>query len=255
MNNPYNTEHLEPQIPRPSGNSTALIVALVVVIGGFMVLVCGGVLIGLTLPAVQAAREAARRVQCSNNIKQIALALHNYEAANGSLPPAYTVDSSGQPLHSWRTLILPYIEQQALYERIDLTKPWDDPVNLPFSELVIETYRCPSTNLAPGLTTYVAVVDPSAIFSGPTGTKFADVKDGLSNTLLVAEVDQQQAVQWMSPDDCSLASFIQNGHQSSHVGGCNCAWADGAVIFHSQNSQPSDMEAIVTKDGGEVVRF
>ncbi len=75
-------------------------------------LVCSGILAGLLLPAVQAAREAARRVQCSNNLKQIGLALHNYNAAYKSLPPPYTVDANGQKLHSWRTLILPFIEQK-----------------------------------------------------------------------------------------------------------------------------------------------
>ena len=89
-----------------------------------MLCVCAGLL----LPAVQAAREAARRMSCSNNIKQIGLAMQNYHTAYGTLPPAYTVDAQGRPLHSWRTLILPFIEQQALYGEIDLSKPWNDPV-------------------------------------------------------------------------------------------------------------------------------
>ena len=68
-------------------------------------------------------------MQCANNLKQIALALRNYESVYHALPPAYTVDAEGKPLHSWRTLILPYLEQQALYDKIDLSKPWDDPAN------------------------------------------------------------------------------------------------------------------------------
>ena len=108
-----------------------------------MMLACIGILVGLLLPAVQAAREAARRMQCSNNMKQIALAMHNYEAVYKAFPPAYTTDANGQPLHSWRTLLLPYMEQQALYSQIDLNKPWDDPVNLPFSQVVITHLRLP----------------------------------------------------------------------------------------------------------------
>jgi hypothetical protein len=70
----------------------------------------GTVLICLLLPAVRSARGPARRAQCGNNLKQIALALLTYETVYHALPPAYTVDADGKPLHSWRTLILPYLE-------------------------------------------------------------------------------------------------------------------------------------------------
>ena len=87
------------------------------------------VLVALLFPARRGSREAARRTQCRNNLKQIALALHNYESHYHALPPAYTIDAEGKPLHSWRTLILPWIEQVNLYNSIDLSKPWDDPAN------------------------------------------------------------------------------------------------------------------------------
>ena len=86
-------------------------------------------LIALLLPATRSGRYAARRAECVNNLKQIALALHNYEQAHKALPPAYTVDANGRPLHSWRTLILPYLEQESIYRTIDLSKPWNDPAN------------------------------------------------------------------------------------------------------------------------------
>ncbi len=107
----------------------------------------GVVLVALMLPAVRrCAGEAARRSQCKNNLKQIALALHNYEAHYHALPPAYTVDGDGKPLHSWRTLILPYVDQQSLYSRIDLSKPWDDPANAEaLTANVANSLHCPST--------------------------------------------------------------------------------------------------------------
>ncbi len=77
----------------------------------------------LMIPAVSEGHKAARRMQCSNNLKQIGLAFHNYHSAYGSLPPAYTVDADGNRLHSWRTLILPFIDQSALVQQIDLNKP------------------------------------------------------------------------------------------------------------------------------------
>src|SRR5690349_18070524 len=94
----------------------------------FKVIVAGLLLIGLgaaiVLPAMGSAREAARRSTCQCRLKQIGLALHNYLAAEGSFPPAYTVDADGKPMHSWRALILPYFEG-GLENSYDFSKPWD----------------------------------------------------------------------------------------------------------------------------------
>ncbi len=251
--NPHGFDPMQPPIPRPSGGNTGMIVGLVAAAVAIpMLIACAGILVALLLPAVQAAREAARRMQCSNNLKQIALALHNYESANGSFPPAYTVDAAGRPLHSWRTLILPYLEQGNLYNQIDLNKAWDDPANVRISEMTIAPYQCPSANLANGSTTYVAIVDPSGIFSGPVGCAIAQVTDGLSNTLLVAEVDSAQAVSWMSPQDVDLRAYINSAAlPSSHSGGANVSMADGAVTFISGATTPAVRTAMVSIAGGE----
>jgi prepilin-type processing-associated H-X9-DG protein len=243
----------QPPIPRPSsGTNTGLIIGIVAAVVAIpMFLACLGVLVALLLPAVQAAREAARRMACQNNMKTISLALLNYHDVYGSYPPAYTVDTSGQPLHSWRTLILPFVEQQAIYDQIDLERPWDDPVNLPFSEIEIPAYVCPSTpSSTPADTTYVAVVDASGIFSGSQGSSIRSVSDGTSNTVLVTETDPTNAVNWMSPQDISLQTFIDGGAAATvHTGGCNCAMADGAVIFLSNTASPAEREAMVSKAG------
>ena len=86
-----------------------------------IVMLIGLVAVALLLPSVRRAREPARRSQCKNNLKQIWLALHNYHDEYQAFPPAYTVDAEGQPLHSWRTLILPYMDQKPLYDKLDLT--------------------------------------------------------------------------------------------------------------------------------------
>jgi type II secretory pathway pseudopilin PulG len=242
--------------PKQSGQGAGWIILIVVAVVSIPVLLmCMGILIGLLLPAVQAAREAARRMQCTNNVKQIALALHNYESVFRSLPPAYTVDSAGRPLHSWRTLILPYIEQKALYDQIDLSRPWNDPVNLPFSQINVPAYHCPSVGgLAAGHTCYQVVVDPTGIFSGSTPSKFSDVKDGLSNTILVIEVDDSQALPWMEPQDTNLAAIAAGG-QSNHVGGYNTAMADGSIQFMQNSMAPQNMKAFVSKAAGDSVAF
>lgn len=95
----------------------------------FLILLYGGCLVCLErLAGAQSVREAARRVSCLNNLRHIELALHNYHNAHGCFPPAYIVDESGRPMHSWRVL-LPYLEQEALYDQYDFSEPWDGPNN------------------------------------------------------------------------------------------------------------------------------
>jgi len=108
-----------------------------------------GVLIALLLPAVQAAREAARRMQCTNNLKQIGLALHNYEGSYGVFPPAY----GRRPAHNMLTFILPYLEQRPVYDRYCWDVDWDDPANHAATRVDIALFVCPST---PGKRSYVS---------------------------------------------------------------------------------------------------
>ncbi|MEM9185891.1 MAG: DUF1559 domain-containing protein [Planctomycetota bacterium] len=214
------------------------------------------VLVALMLPAVRTPREVSRRHMCANNLKQIALAMHNYHDQHGAFPPAYTVDAEGNRLHSWRTLILPYIEEQALYEAIDLTKPWDDPANASARETVIECYQCPSADVEGPVSTYIAVVGPDGVFPGATPTTFADCTDGASRTIIVVEVTDENAVEWMSPNDASLQSLVDRiGREpfSHHPGGFQAAWADGHVSFISDDLEPSTFKSLLTRSGGEVI--
>jgi len=248
--------------PSRGGGNTAVIVASILA-GLFVVLfVCGGILAALLLPAVQAAREASRRMQCTNNMMQIGLALHNYESVYKSLPPAYTVDSDGNRLHSWRTLLLPYLEQNAVYSQINFSKPWDHPDNGILRELNIPTFMCPSTKLSNGYTTYVAVVDPNGVFSGSTPTKFQDIKDGLSNTLMVVETTEAKAVRWMEPNDTDLNAFIAAhtgplppNDRHAHFGGSVVTFGDGSIQFLPSNIPVETLRAIVTSNGGERVNI
>jgi len=244
--------------PPKSGNGWLIGCLIAAGVAVPALLVCGGILVALLLPAVQAAREAARRMQCSNNTKQIGLALHNYHSAYRSLPPAYTVDQNGQRLHSWRTLILPYLEQKALYDSIDLSKPWDDPANQLAAQATVPAYLCPSTAIDPNLTTYVAVVDPAGLFAGPEPTTFMDITDGLSSTAMVVETDSNNAVPWMSPNDITLPTFLSTGtgrQSGGHAGGAHVVMADGAVRFVTDSLSASEREAIVTRNGGEPASF
>jgi len=244
--------------PTSSGMSTGMIIVVVFLIAGIGFLACGGVLVALLLPAVQAAREAARRAQCSNNLKQIALAMHNYHDVYRALPPAYTTDENGTPLHSWRTLLLPFMEQQALYAQIHLNEPWNSAHNQQMANTVISLYCCPSEGLPSANTCYMAITGSGTMLEGATPVSFSDITDGTSNTIMVAEV-HDSGTPWMAPMDLNLDSMrmaINGGPtevRSRHPGGCNVAMGDGSVRFISQTVSPETLRALVTRNDGTVI--
>ncbi|MEZ6051323.1 MAG: DUF1559 domain-containing protein [Planctomycetaceae bacterium] len=212
-------------------------------------------LIALLLPARRGSREAARRTQCRNNLKQIGLALHNYHDVYQAFPPAYTVDETGQPLHSWRTLLLPYLDQKKLYESIDLSRPWDDPANAEAFKTVVPTYACPSAAIDPTQTTYLGMVGPDACLKPTEPRPIAEITDGTSHTILVIEASPQDAVHWMAPQDAGVRFLLSFKEESpfDHVGGTHALIADGSVQFLSATTPDETRQALVTVDGGETI--
>jgi prepilin-type processing-associated H-X9-DG protein len=231
-----------------------IVLIVVLVIGGL--LLCSGIPIALLLPAVQAAREAARRSQCSNNLKQIGLAMHNYHDTYKCFPPAYIPDEDGRPMHSWRVLILPFLEQGYLYEQYNFDEPWDSPANLALASLAPNVFHCPSTPGSPGSseTGYAVISGTGALFDGPDAFKLSDVTDGTSNTIMVVEV-AGSGIQWTEPRDLDIdqAAFQVGGIESNHPGGANVLIADGSVRFISETIDPGILDALITRGGGERV--
>lgn len=215
------------------------------------------ILIALLLPPVTRSREGSRRSQCKNNLKQIALALFNYESHYHVLPPAYTVDADGNPLHSWRTLILPYLDSNTLYSKIDLTKAWNDPANATAFNTSIPIYQCPSAILPANHTAYMAIVTSNSCLQATEPRSLSEIKDGLSKTLMVIEVDVAHSVPWMAPsdaDDALLQSLFPKG-KHSHTGGMHGATVDGSVRFINQNLSLDALHAIISVVGGETQEF
>jgi type II secretory pathway pseudopilin PulG len=214
-------------------------------------------LVALMLPAVRSAREPARRNACKNNLKQIALALRLYEEVNGTLPPAYTVDADGNRLHSWRTLILPYMEQAQLFESIDLTKPWDDPANAKARDEVVDVYTCPSATHEEALTTYLGVFGPACVFSGSLPRKLSEVTDDISATIMVIEVKADPAVHWMSPQDINedevLEAFAES--RTNHPSVIQAAFVDGSAHALTVSLDEDIVRAMLTISGGEATDF
>ncbi len=198
--NPYKSAETEtPPVPQPKSRVGLIILSLIAVV---LIVLFGS-------PLIRSARPAAERSHCLNNTKQIMLALLHYEKEHGSLPPAYTVDEQGNPLHSWRTLILPYMEHQTIYDQIDLTKPWDDPANAKAREMAVASYRCSSASLDDEtLTTYLAVAGPETAFPGPNARTFEDFEEEPRNTIAIIDAPHEKAVHWMSPHDITIDEIL-----------------------------------------------
>ena len=214
------------------------------------------VLLALLLPAVQAAREAARRAQCTNNLKEIALAMHNHESAESRFPAAAIVDKDGKPLLSWRVRILPYLGQDSLYKQFHLDEPWDSANNKPLLAQMPKVFACPSapasTPLTTGLTIYQGITGEHTILDGAEGTPLSAITDGTSSTLLVCEA--ATPVPWTKPEDLVLPERqLLMGLGGPHPGGFNAMFADGSVRFIKNSVGPEVLRALATRDGGEAV--
>jgi prepilin-type processing-associated H-X9-DG protein len=211
--------------------------------------------IALLLPAVQSAREAARRAQCVNNLKQISLALQNYLSANKAFPRAAITDRLGKPLLSWRVAILPYIGQQGLYNRFKRNEPWDSPNNKALLKEMPTTYTCPSHSSAEAFTTnYQVFSGKGAMFEKGQDVSLFGVTDAKFHTLLV--VEGKEAVPWTKPADLAFdlkAPPSLNGAGSFHPGGFNVVFVDGSVHFIKLAIDPNAFRALITRNGGEVV--
>lgn len=209
------------------------------------------ILVALMLPAVRTAGPAARRSQCKNNLRQIALALRNYAEEYNAFPPAYTVDAKGKRLHSWRTLILPYLEQKKLYDRIDLSKAWDDPANAAAFETGVSVYHCPEANCPANHTTYLAVVAPGSCIHPTRSRRLSEVTDGSRETLMVIEVNAGQSVHWMAPTDADEKLLLGFGPNTElpHANGWHAAFTDGSVRFLTADLPAAKRRALISGEG------
>jgi hypothetical protein len=224
-------------------------------------------LILLFLPAVQSARARSRPVWCRNNLKQLALGLTHYNKTRGALPPAYIADTNGGPLLSWRVALLPMIEEQSLYDQIELTLAWDASGNhTAISNSQVNIMQCPS-DASSATVSYFAVVDPRTVWTGAKGYRLADVGDGLSHTILLIEAHCDGA-SWAEPRDLSFdeaADLLSRplreneGHEVEHGffyksgRGRSVAFADGSLAFLQTPLSRELATALLTANGHEKI--
>ena len=200
---------------------------------------------------------------CSNNLHNLALALQNYHDVYGSFPPAYVADATGKPMHSWRVLILPFIEQKALYELYKFDEPWDGPNNSKLHGVSLPLYSCPAhTGKHPQTeTSYVAVVGPRTVWPDEKTTRMSDITDGTGNTLLIVEA-HNAGIHWMEPRDLDYVQMPMainplrgSGISSHHPTLAQAAFVDGSVRALSDNTPPATIRAVLTRNGREKVEL
>ena len=275
-----------PAPPRPRGRPAFTLIELLVVIAII------GVLVALLLPAVQAAREAARRSQCANNLKQVGLALHGYHDAAQTFPAGGWIAVFSQPLTAnmnmgWSAAVLPWLEQRTLFDSVNFQARYNDAVNSTAVYTVLQVYLCPSEprattwNQAPGDPYPSADADYGGIY-GPRGLpvptftnnppagpmvfnrpiKLAEIRDGASQTILVGEDPEAINAMWASGHNIFDQSAPINARPpteygeeltSQHPGGVDALFADGSVHFLRNATAIVPLAALCTRSGGEVV--
>jgi hypothetical protein len=241
------------QINRSRGELTGEGLAIGgIVTGGVTTFLVLPIMIALLLPAVQAAREAARRNQSMNNMKQISIAMQNYHDTRRALPAAGGGEGPGAQL-SWRVHILPFIEEQVLYEQFHLDEPWDSEHNRALIAKMPEVFQDPNNRLPEGETSYLAVTGPGTAFGdGKTAIAFRDIVDGTSRTILFVEADPDQSVVWTKPDDWQFdPSNPTRGLGSARFRGFLAAFADASVRFVDNDTEAETVKAMMTRDGRE----
>ncbi len=232
--------------------------------------VFGLVLVGFAgcvvlLPCMVKVRDGAAWIESASQLKTIGQAIRNYHEAYGKLPPAVVYDKEGRPLHSWRVLLLPFLEGQSLYSQIHLDEPWDSPHNKPLLEQEPQCYRVVFGGRdAVGLTHYRVFVGSGTAFERD-GLTWDDFPDGPKNTILVVEA--HEAVPWTKPADLSyepdkplpaLGGLYSKPYhflcyEVGRTPGFNACFADGTIRFLSAKTDEKTIRSLITRNSGEKV--
>jgi uncharacterized protein (TIGR03067 family) len=203
--------------------------------------------------ADQKVTSRAAQIKSVNNLKQIALAMHNYHAAFGSLPPAAIYSKDDKPLLSWRVAILPFIEQDGLHKAFHLDEPWDSEHNKNLLAQMPKVYAPVAGQTKDKHSTFYQVfVGDGTMFEGKKGIEFADVPDGVSNTLLVVEAGE--AVPWTKPAELSYDAkkpLPKLGGMFKDI--FNVAMADGSVRAFPEKFKEEAMRLFITRNDGKPV--
>jgi hypothetical protein len=204
--------------------------------------------------AFGAANQAENTV-VKNHLKQLALAMHNYHDVYKRFPPAAIRDAEGRTLLSWRVALLPFIEENKLYQQFHLDEPWDSPHNKPLIEKMPDTLRPRSATVrAEGKTTLLVPVGKQTIFGPPEGVPIREITDGTTNTILIVDADEAHAVVWTKPDDLNVDGVdAKQAVFGTRKDGVLCTFADGHVQRLDPKITADLVHALLTRNGGEAI--
>lgn len=238
-----------------------------------------GVLVALLLLAVQAARESARRASCQNNLHQLGIALLAYEEVHDALPVGCTEwrpwKGKAERQLAWSVYLLPHLEQGTLYDSLDLSLPFDHPVNAEAAATVLPVYLCPSSPVEQRLASGRGPAHYGGMYgeritspnSPPKGTMLIDrairlreITDGTSRTIVVGEDTGFEDGQWINGRNLfdqayavNAAPAFENDLRSEHPGGAQVVLGDGSVILLRNEISLEVLAAYCTRAGGEAV--
>lgn len=232
----------------------------------------------LILPSLYHARGAARRIQCVNCLKQLGLALENYQACYSTLPPgalslADRIDAPSSSRIGWIVQVLPFLEQQPVWDVINTQVPWDEPQNRTASVVHLNILNCPADPAAAGsmagVSSFVGCHDDRDVPIGPSdhGVLFLnstimheDVLDGMSETIYLGEKRYQPLEDgWMSGGRANLRNVgvllnaTVEGFGSHHPGGANFAFGDGSVRWLGNSINPHIYRSLGNRSDGEMI--
>jgi RNA polymerase sigma factor (sigma-70 family) len=201
---------------------------------------------------VNKVKEAAARVRSANNLKQLALAMHNYLDVNKTFPPPAIYSEDGKALLSWRVALLPYVEESQLYKQFKLDQPWDSQHNKRLLARMPKLFAPVAGKAIEGHTYYQVFTGKGTVFPGPKGIGIADITDGTSKTVMIVEAGA--TVPWTKPADLPYKA----GRPLPKLGGLfhggfNMALCDGSVRFVGPNFNQDVMRALITRNDNQPV--
>jgi hypothetical protein len=214
-----------------------------------------GLVIALVVFGSRKLHEYSNRSGCTDRLKRLALALHSYESEHGTFPPAYLTDKDGKPAHSWRVLILPYLNHKDLYDAYRFDEPWNGPHNRLLADQVPDVFTCPGRNDGPSWRTdYVAIIGSQTVWPGSQPVKIADITNGTSNTIGLIEIADSD-IHWMEPRDILLRDVVPtkggpSRFASSHGDVVQVGFVDGSVRPIKSTVDPRRLLGILLRDGG-----
>ena len=206
---------------------------------------------------IRHANRMSHATRTKTSFAQVSLALHNYHDTYGSYPPAFIVDENGKPMHSWRVLILPFVDGAELYSAYDFHEPWNGPNNSKLTHRMPETFRSYTEPKSTSYTNIVVITGPDTAFPGAKSTRLQDFRDGGENTIMLAEIANSR-IPWLAPVDLSVETMSFRVNDPHQLGISSANWRQPYVKFASGPTYelngtltPESLKALTTISGGE----